>query len=75
MKRITKYEKADKFVNSARFTINKMTGNSGFPTSKAFWIEIVIRQAYLKGYKAGMGKAYRNKKANPYGWKKSEIIN
>ena len=57
--RTTKYQKADKIVNVCKKTVKAFTSNQGNEDSKAFWIETLIRKAYLKGYKAGMARQRR----------------
>ena len=54
--RTTKYKKAEKFINYHKPIIKQMTGNLGNSNSKSFWMERLVREAYLKGYKAGMNR-------------------
>jgi hypothetical protein len=49
MKRITKYQKADKLAQ-------KLTAVNTIAMYSKHYTEILIRQAYMKGHKAGMAR-------------------
>jgi hypothetical protein len=71
MKRITKYQKADKLAT--KLTAVKTIAMLGKGYSKHY-TEILIRQAYMKGHKAGMARQ-RRINLNKEFYKRMRLIN